>query len=163
MSEKELNKKAYKLAEEELEQEKIERVKEVVRATLERLEILKKRKKEIEGEMKILRMDLDDLREGHLDRIEERQKKDEKAKEISVVKVIEKVVEREVKPPYWYKHYTLQWPTDPYIVYCGNQTVSSDSAYTVGSTFNSCVVSNSFAKNNVPGAYEIGDKIIHFR
>jgi hypothetical protein len=73
-------------------------------------------------------LDIDDLKEGRLDRIEERQEKDPKAKDISVVIFIkERVVEHEY--PWWYWPYRIEW-VGPAITYTtsGNSYVTCSTA-----------------------------------
>ena len=91
MSENEIVKKAYEEAQNDLTEKRKKAVKEIVLKTLEKIESVdkdiskvKNKLKVLEEEKKLLRMDIDDLKEGRLDRIEERQSKDSKAKETEV-------------------------------------------------------------------------------
>lgn len=83
MSEKDLNQEAYKQAEKELFEKKIEEVKRYILSTLEKIEEKKKEKARTEEELRILKLDLEDLRNGNFDKIEERQEKSRVAKAIS--------------------------------------------------------------------------------
>jgi len=152
-------KKAYELAEKELEEKKIEEIKKIVKTTLEKLENLKKDKDKIDKEIKILKMDLDDLKEGRLDRISERQEKDKEAEKISVVKIIREVIVERISP--WYIPYRIIW-NPPYIPFVPDTPL--DPIFTVGSNDNwSITINSSLAKTYSSGTYDIGGTIIHFR
>lgn len=84
MSEKDLNKEAYKLAEKEMLEKKVTQVKGYILETLERIEETKKKKERIEEELRVLKLDLEDLRNGNFEKIEERIQKSPIAKQISV-------------------------------------------------------------------------------
>jgi len=80
-----INKRAYKEAEQELLDEKIKEVKGYISATLKKIEEKKEQKKRIEEELRILKLDKEDLRAGDFDKIKERQGKSPVAKNVSVV------------------------------------------------------------------------------
>lgn len=193
---KDLVKKAYQVAEQELESKQIEKIKNVVKDTLikikdidEAIDELKNNIKQREEEKKILKLDIDDLKEGRLDRIEERQKTDDKCKKISVI-----IVKKEVHHhhyDWWHQPYTIQYvpyyPTSTPQTWCfGNTTLAvspisysgssgglvsttDGSAYIKGGSFPDntldavFTVNASVAKNNVIGTYSIGDKTVHLR
>ena len=112
MSDKEIAKKAFAEIEEEKSNKAVKQVKEIVTKTLEKLDGIKKEIKKLQDEEKVLKMDIDDLKEGRLDRISERQEKDPEAKKVSVVVIIkEKEVIREVSP--WYWPYQVIWQYIP--------------------------------------------------
>lgn len=166
----------------EKEKEKqIKKVKEIVRRTLESIEKVKEEKTEVDKKLRYLKMDLDDLKEGHLERIEERQSKDPEAKKYSVIIIVKEkeiIREREVPCPYpvypyyspWYWPYTITWNTSwngfevPAVYEMGNSdalTLANSSCdMTVA---NGISINCSIAKDFSAGTYEIGDKIIHFR
>jgi hypothetical protein len=83
-NEKDLNKQMFSKAEEELQKEKVEMVKGFILDTLKRLEFKKSQKEGIEEEIRILKMDLDDLRAGNFEKIKERINHSATAKQISV-------------------------------------------------------------------------------
>jgi len=142
---KELARKGYELAQKEFRKKQIEKVKEIVMKTLEKLEDLKKQKKEIEEKIRILKMDIEDLKQGRFDRILERQEKDKKAKEISVVK-IEKKDNNDYSFDVSYSYYpSTGW------------TLTSNVSDT------SITVDPYIAKTYTVGTYKVGDKIIHLR
>jgi len=141
---KEVVKKGYELAQKEFKKKQIEKVKEIVMKTLEKLEDLKKQKREIEEKIKILKMDIEDLKQGRFDRILERQEKDKKAKEISVVKI-----EKRDNNDYYFDS-SFCYPTSGW-------TITSTSLDT------SINIDPYIAKTYTVGTYEVGDKIIHLR
>jgi len=167
---KEVVKEGYEQAEKEVRENQVKEVKEIVKKTLEKLDDVQCQIRKLKEEEKILKMDIDDLKEGKIDRIVERQEKDPKAKETSVVMVIkEKEVIRETSNP-WYWPYQVVW-NEPYVpawrtntVYCtgGNSIGLSD-----GSTFsahgNVATITSSIAKDSVKGAYDIHGQVVHLR
>jgi len=179
MSDKEVVKQAFAEAEKEAREKQVGEVKRIVVKTLEKLEDVRKNLKKLQEEEKILKMDIDDLKDGRLDRISERQEKDPESKKVSVVLIIkEKEVIREVSP--WYWPYTVVWQqyipqTLPgTITYCGSGT-SGNSGW--GGTSN-CLLSTgdniwasatassitcSVAKDATVGAYAVGDHVVHLR
>ena len=133
MSEKEIVKQAYEMAEKESREKQVAEVKKIVTKTLEKLDAVRKDIKALREQEQALKLDIDDLKEGRLDRIAERQEKDPEAKKVSVVLIIkEKEVIREHYPVYnpYYWPYTVVWQT-PYIptittntVYCGGASTA---------------------------------------
>ncbi len=148
-------KKMAELAEKELKEEERKKqfkvIKEAIKGELEKLEEKKKKRKELDEEIKIHKQNIDNIREGRLDLIEERQRKDERAKAVSTI-----IIEREkiVEKPYpvypcippiqpWY---------EPYKIWC---TTTDDSTGDVGDTASYMTVNCSVAKDASPGTYEL--------
>ena len=182
---KEVVKKAFEEAEKDLKDKQVQEVKKIVLATLEKIDGLKKDKekaqsevKDIDKKIKLLKMDIDDLKEGRLDRISERQEKDTEAKATSVVIIIK---EREVvrEYPYWHWPYQIIWPA-PYYPMCpsvwpadinagiapqdGHTTSGSyEVYYSSSSDMPIASITCSIAKWATPGTYEVGDDIINLR
>lgn len=71
-------KQAYDFAQKEIEKEKQEalklKVKDIVKSTLEKIARIDEKELKLAEEKKILKKDIDDLKAGRLDLIEERQK-----------------------------------------------------------------------------------------
>ncbi len=84
MSEKDINKEAYEQAEKELLEGRVEKVKGYILLTLQKIEAKKEEKQRIDEELRVLKLDLDDLRKGNFKKIEERQEKSKTAKRVSV-------------------------------------------------------------------------------
>lgn len=107
------SKRLVELAEKELKENKerkqVELIKFAVWQTLEKIEKKTNEKKELEKEIKILKLDIDNIKAGKLELIEERQKKDERVKNTSVVIIErEKIIEKSssLSSP-WYEPYKI--------------------------------------------------------
>ena len=185
MSEKEITKQAFAEAEKEAREKQVKEVKKIVTKTLEKLEDVRKELKELHEEEKILKMDIEDLREGKLDRIAERQEKDPDAKKVSVVVIIkEREVIRDYSP--WYFPYQVIWQVPYHPVYGDNTIMNykssgnlcNDVVFNGGVTTcnavmttatNGCVgtttptINCSVAKDAVIGAYEVYGHVTHLR
>ena len=143
MKEKDV-KRAYDLAQNEIEEQKnkehekqVAEVKEIVKRTLLEIEKLQDKKGNIDEKLKILKLDIEDLKAGKLERIKERQDKDPKAKEISIIIIKEKetIREREVPVPSpWYQPYIIQWNYKTYpvdnTIYCDGSGYNTNLTYT---------------------------------
>jgi len=81
---KDVNKEAFKQAEKELLEQQVEKVKGFILETLKKMEVKKKEKEKIDEELRILKMDIEDLRNGRFDKIEERIEKSKVARGVSV-------------------------------------------------------------------------------
>lgn len=164
---KETIKKAVESAEQELKDKQVEKLKGVVKDTLQKIKDLDDKIKALEDERKILKLDIDDLKAGRLDLIEERQKVDEKARKVSVI-IVEREVPRRYNDP-WYQPYVIHYvpyypPAHNFPITYGNSqsaviglalgasTVSDDSVF---------CLNNSIAKNHTSGTYAVGDKTVY--
>jgi hypothetical protein len=108
-------KKAFGDAEKELQQEEIDKIKSIVRSYLEEIQDKQDKKNrkqkevdEIDEEIRLLKKDLDDLKAGRLDKMEERQKVDKRARDISII-IIKKVEKEYVPYKPWYSPYDITW------------------------------------------------------
>lgn len=115
-------------------------------------------------------MDLEDLKLGKLDRIEERQAKDPDAKANSVIIIIkekEVIRERTIPSPwYWPYAITIQnpiWYTVPTIPTPNWTCCTSNGNSALSSYDNAISVNCSLAKDYSIGTYDIDGKIINFR
>lgn len=160
----ELVKEAVKLAEQELRDEEKTRIKDVVKMILEKLRKKEIEKHEIDEEIKILRKDLEDMKEGRIDRIKERQDIDAKARDVSVIIIKEKMIEKQV--PLWYYPWVIEIkpqyvPYMPMFTVCGNATATSSNVFTGNSslTFTS---TNSNAHLYTSGTYQLSDGTIKY-
>lgn len=84
MSELTISKKALELAEQELLNQRVEEIKGYITKTLQNIEFKKKEKERIEEELRVLKLDLEDLRSGKFDKIEERIQKSPVARNLSL-------------------------------------------------------------------------------
>ena len=169
---KEVIQKAIQSAEQEIEDKQVEKIKTIVKDTLQKIRDIDDEIKELEDDRKILKLDIDNLKEGRLDRIEERQKVNKKAKKISVI-----IVEKEVHHHHydrWYEPYKITYmpyyppvqplPISPIFyndnIHCCTTTGQSG----VSATISACDVfslSNSIAKNFTVGTYPINGEIVN--
>ena len=160
---KDMVKKAYAQAQNERKEQQIQEIKAIVSLTLKKIETLESERenlkrqyheqlKTVEDSIKLLKLDIEDLKEGRLDRILERQEKDKKAKQASVM-----VVERNMYPPLdiavnpWRQPYQVQlaWTN-------ASQTSDAPGAWVQ--------VTGTVCQYAAPGAYELGDgHIVHIR
>jgi hypothetical protein len=167
-------KKAFQLAEKELEETKINKLKEVVKQTLEKIEYLIKEKGRLEEKIKILKMDIDDLKVGRLDKIEERQKTSEVAKETSVIVVKEKQVvgipcQVHSYVPYWQRIYEIV-PAFYYEPTCSYFTGTTGTANlvgntlttTCGNTWTSVTLCSTDCQSNVTGTYHLASGTVKY-
>lgn len=173
----EIVKQGFADAEKELQNEKVSEVKKIVKKTLEKIRDLDKSIDELQEKRKILKLDIEDLKDGKLDRIVERQEKDEKAKQVSVVVIIkEKEVIREVSP--WYWPYRIIWnqPTyvpaypfiQPAVTWCttaidNSCTIASNTYTNVDTDLGRSYINCSIAKDSTPGAYDVEGKVVNLR
>lgn len=155
---KDTTRRAYSEAEKEMRERQIKALKELVLKTLEKLEAEKKARDLAMANIRVLQKDLEDMRAGRLDRIEERQKKDPKAKEVSVA-VIERVIVKEehhhhehyiIEPSRWYEPWKITY--GPFMTAAGGTTITNENA---GFTLN-----NSIAADYSGGAYTLSTGII---
>jgi len=148
-------KELVKLAEKELEEEKKEKevklIKEAIKQTLEKIAWLEKEIKEKQEEKKILKQDIDNIRAGRLDLIEERQRKDEKARETSII-IVEKVKEVHHHYDRWYEPYRILPLPDPY-PYINQPITFTTDCDTANWTYVNCSV----AKDASMGTYVLDD------
>ena len=180
---KEVAKKAFEAAEKELEDKQIEKLKNVVKDTLRKIQDLDKEIVKLEEERKILKLDIDDLKAGRLDKIEERQKVDSKAKQVSVI-IVEKEVHHYHGSP-WYQPYIIHYvpyypPVHHFPITYGNcnnsqsaffgsnamvgLAIDTDMSAHVTTTTNSdsvFMLNASTAKNYTGGTYNLGTKIVN--
>lgn len=168
---KEIAKKAFESAENELTDKAVEKLKLVIKSTLERVRSIEESIDKLQEEKKILKLDLEDLKEGRLDRIEERQLNDKKSKDVSAVEVVKEI----------HHHHHYEWWNQPYVIKVKpvkwyDNIVYSDSigdpVFALGcsttelsnGTSVSFTATGSLSKNNAVGTYHLtNDDVVHFR
>jgi len=123
----------------EMKQKQISIIKEAVQLTFEKLEEIEKQKNILQNQIKILKHDLFDLKDGRLDRVLERQNINEETKSISVIVVTKPVngVSANVSP--WYEDYEFK-------VLDGEP----------------CKINNSLTKTYASGSYKLNDGTIRY-
>jgi len=145
-------KKAFAEALKEQRTKEVEEVKKVIQATLERLEDYKKFRSELSEKVAILEADIKDFRQGRLDRVEERQRKNPKAREVSVVKIIKKQIEQQFPHPK-FEPYTIEWIANKSTSMMGTITGSCGNSITTAS-------SGALFMSNTSGTYVLPDNKI---
>lgn len=161
-------KEGFALAEKEMREKQVTEVKKIVLKTLEKIKEQEKIRDDASKKVKILKMDIDDLKDGKIDRIVERQEKDEEAKRTSVVIIIKETVNN-YSP--WYMPYRVVWPQQTYY-YADNgltalTTTTFGNAVSAGwssqAASNYATINCSAAKESTVGAYEVEGTIINLR
>ena len=167
-------KKAFEQANKELREKQIENLKHFIKKTLQKKESLIAQRKELARAIEILDKDIDDLKDGRIDRVEERQKTDPAAREASVAVVEkERVIEttKEVHHHHydrWYAPYRFTWTWPAPVVYCDNsagQTISSnDNTMQVTGAQDqvSFSLNNSLAADFTQGVYKLSNGTIKY-
>jgi hypothetical protein len=174
---KEVAKAGFDQATKELREKQIQQIKQIVMRTLEEIKKQEKARDEAIEILKTLKMDLDDLKMGRIDRIEERQREDESCRKNSVV-----VIEKEKATPTgvryawqekFFEPYKWSWnPNIPgtTITYCNSNTsgpyygqsyvsASDDTQMSISSGS----INGSIAKDSVAGVYKVSGEVIHVR
>jgi len=131
----ELVKKAFADAEKERQEKEISKIKQIVQSYLEKIQNKAEQKDKLDEEIRLLKKDLDDLKAGRLDRIKERQDKDERAREVSIV--IVKEIHEKLIPYYpWRSPWLVEWQYPPQYTYTNGTMYSTssiiDTAQTMG-------------------------------
>lgn len=127
----------------ELKEKQLMIIKEAVQLTFEKLEEYELQKNMIQKNIKLLKHDLFDLKDGRLDRILERQAINAEVKSISIIVVSKPASNANVSP--WYEDYDF------------NVIRSSDKASSEG-----CKVNNSLTKIHASGSYKLNDGSIRY-
>ena len=162
-------KKAVESAEKEFEnnkkESKIKKIKEVVKKTLEQIESVDGRLKILQEEKKILKMDIDDLKAGRLDKIEERQFKSDTARHVSVFIVKEKVIKERGTPcacpvysnQWWGIEWHLfpNWGGEGTLYSCEDTINTTDYTYFLTDDDIYCTATTRDFSNNVGGTYNL--------
>ena len=89
----------------DIKQKQVAAVKDAARLTLEKIHAFEKSKNDIQEQLKILKSDLIDIKEGRLDRILERHQVNDSAKEVSVLSI--KKCDNPPGIPPWYEDYLI--------------------------------------------------------
>lgn len=139
-------KKAFELADKEVQEEEIKKIKEIVKAHLQKIDEQQKIKSEADEKIRLLKKDLEDLKEGRLDRIEERHKLEPKAREIRIIE-IRKIEKQYIPMQPWYSPWVITYSpvyTNPSLTYYN------------GTSGTLTVSGNTFA-NFTSGTYQLGN------
>lgn len=126
----------------EIKEKQAAAVKDAVRITLEQLHELEKIKNGLQEQIRLLKFDLMDLKEGRLDRIHERQCVNAKCKETSMLYVLKDSTNTKENNP-WYVSYNIKYT----LPNCMETSIS---------------VNNSCAKMHASGTYVLKDGTIKY-
>lgn len=100
-------KKAFELAEQEVQEKQIENLKQIVKKLLQTKSDKEEEKRKIESDIKIIKTTIDDFKAGRLDKVKEMLEKNPEAKKITPLEI---VVVREVYPTKpWTWEYNVNW------------------------------------------------------
>lgn len=177
---KDIIKKGFAEAEKQQQEDEVKKVKEIVQKHLEKIAYHNKEAKEHTEKSRLLKKDLDDLKAGRLDRIEERQEKDSAAKEVRIIEV-HRIVDRYIPLRPWLSPFNIEWsvPYYPYatataITTAGSSTTNAfyaDAGMTLTSAIatssptlgegGSMTLTGTNCSNFAGGTYEVDRKIIN--
>ena len=157
-------KTAMELAEKELQEEEISKIKNIVKDYLQKIAEKEKENKKIVKEISLLKKDLDDFKAGRLDKVVERQQIEPLSPKIVIIHKIEKEY-IPVRPWYspWeivYPIQTVPVPYDPYQISFVSNGLCSLSNSPQCSNPVSNIMGNMF-KNFSGGSYDIGGSIVN--
>lgn len=121
----------------ELTGKDISNVKQIIKLTLEKINESEKERDLIQEHIRILKHDLDDFKDGRIDRILERHKISDTACGVSIFEIEKKVASNNKN--HWYDEYSFK-----------------------GLNINDCIITNSAAKVNASGTYKLSDGSIRY-
>ena len=125
----------------EMKAKQAEAIKNIVRLTLEQVQSIEIVRDGLQEQLKILKFDLIDLKEGRLDRIYERQETNENCKNISILKVSKNNINNSENNP-WYINYQVAYNLD-------NAQIIT-------------LINNSITKIYASGTYKLKDGVIKY-
>lgn len=140
---------AIKEISKEKQEEEIRKIKNIVKVILEKIDDKKKKEDEIRKERISLEKDLDDLKSGRLDRIEERQGKDPIHDKVTVIE-IHKIIEEYIPYQPWRSPWAVEWKTQNTWGY----VPATNQVKTVDCISNSTITGTAF-QNFASGCYTI--------
>lgn len=130
---KENIKKAVDLAEQEVQEKEIAKLKGIIKDLLQKKVDKEDEKREIEKEISVIKQTIDDFKAGRLDKIKELIENDSRAKEILPFKVY--IVNQPIITKPWDWKYRIETPQ--WTVNSGNNLVSLSCSGTVATNFSS--------------------------
>jgi hypothetical protein len=157
-------KEGFALAEKEMREKQVTEVKKIVLKTLEKIKEQEKIRDTASKKVKILKMDIDDLKDGKIERIVERQEKDEEAKNTSVVIIIRETVNN-YSP--WFVPYRVIWQEPVYHYGGSTLTTTGNNFWQYAQSANAvnayATINCSAAKDSTIGAYNVEGTIVNLR
>lgn len=125
----------------DIKSKQISAIKDIIRLTFEQLQSLVKTRNSLEEQIKLLKLDLIDLKEGRLDRIHERQDMNEACKDVSILRITKKDDSQSKNNP-WYINYEITFNLDAVPI--------------------SININNSITKMHAAGSYKLEDGTIRY-
>lgn len=108
---KEILKKAYDSAQNEIEEKQLVHYKQIIKNLLEKKKKLDEDKSSIESKIKIIKQDIDDFKEGRLDLIKERHETSTEPDKVAPIKIV--IINDNTRITYptqpWRWNYTVGW------------------------------------------------------
>lgn len=164
-------KKAFELAQQEVQEKSIENLKNIIKRLLEKLKDKQDKKNELEDEIKLIREDIEDFKKGRLDKIKERHDKDNRANKVSPINIT--IINDNSRITYptqpWRWNYDVVWQYPSSGGYTITSTGNNLLAYGGSGTFTNAVycsagcsttLSGNTAMNFTAGTYELTDGTI---
>ena len=152
---------AIKEVEKESQEKQIKKVKQIVKGYLEKIAKKEIGLKEISQEIKELKRDLDDLKAGRLDKIEDKQGKDKIHDKFTLI-IIKKVEKEYIPLQPWRSPWIVTW-RDNYIPNIPFTTTTDNTEYvtlTADDMIQTTSTGTTF-QNFTIGTYEVNGKIIN--
>lgn len=158
-------KKAFDLAENEVEEKAIENLKKIIKNILETKKKKETERDELDEDIKILKQDIDDFKAGRLDKIKERHDTVEKADKVAPINItIIQDNSRKIYPTQPWK-----WNYEVYWGYYPNYSITAGGTNTMYLNTALCANINGFgfsttgatAANFTSGTYQVGNGIIN--
>ena len=162
MTQKDLVATAIEQVEKEKQEAEIQKIKDIIRVYLEKILNKKEVIKKSQAELKELEADLDDLKQGRLDKIEERQKEDPEHNKVSLIVI--KRIEKEYIPMFpWRSPYVIEWNdfTSTYYPYQPINCQTTCDCETNVNALNILTASGTMFQNFSGGTYNIEGRIIN--
>lgn len=132
------NEKLTKIGQ-DIKAKQVSAIKDVIRLTFEQIQSLEKIRNGLQEQIKVLKLDLIDLKDGRLDRVHERQVMSETCKTTSILEILKK--DNNEKNP-WYVDYEIK--------------------YILDSIETTIRINNSITKTHAAGSYKLKDGSIRY-
>lgn len=111
-------KKAAELAENELQEKEVSRLKGIIKSLLEKKKAKEAERDEVEEDIKLIKQDIDDFKAGRLDKIKERHDLNPRAKEVAPINItiINDNSKRDYPHQPWRWNYEVLWQVQPLVI-----------------------------------------------
>lgn len=148
-------KKAFDLAENEVEEKQIEYLKNIIKSLLQKKKDKEKKRDELDEDIKLIKQDIDDFNAGRLDKIKERHEVNERADKVAPIQIT--IINDNSRVNYptqpWRWNYELYWQHPIYVGAGQTMTLTSASA--------SMVLCGNTSATYTSGTYSVNNQIIN--